>query len=275
MLMNSPKSVEAIWVIQYRVRFSTTPEIDLGMPPEEWRDNGSRLYLSLPEIVPVSDEERLCFLRMLVNGSVVEGRVLDIYVSAPLDIYATYFREYLIVIKTNIEKFVNIYVDSSPRGLASHSKVLNLWLEAGKTYFVSVDKTVWKGCGEWYVAKSSMSEVKMDRPRMLYYIYYAVNPLMESLIYILLAALTITILGVVLYLKKYRGWIVRILPYLSILLTVIVLLSTTYLRCEYYHVNWHLSLDPCNIAYLSILVIILSSTLILLYIKRKLTQAFP
>ena len=275
MLMNSPKSVEAIWVIQYRVRFSTTPEIDLGMPPEEWRDNGSRLYLSLPEIVPVSDEERLCFLRMLVNGSVVEGRVLDIYVSAPLDIYATYFREYLIVIKTNIEKFVNIYVDSSPRGLASHSKVLNLWLEAGKTYFVSVDKTVWKGCGEWYVAKSSMSEVKMDRPRMLYYIYYAVNPLMESLIYILLAALTITILGVVLYLKKYRGWIVRILPYLSILLTVIVLLSTTYLRCEYYHVNWHLSLDPCNIAYLPILVIILSSTLILLYIKRKLTQAFP
>jgi hypothetical protein len=225
LIMVRPYTVIANWDTQYLVVYNTTapngvllsvPGVPQTLAPgfnvyAQYYSAGSRVKIGpAPGTVYATEDTRYCFEGWMINGEPVSsGSNLDFTVDKPLHISMTYGTEILLtvnVVGANRNFTVKLTVEKSPAYVLDITPLspFKEWVkkDTGLTLTVSSPNKI--GRGEWAVFREWSGDaqgsqriisLKASRPITVNAVFFAVNPVAESIPYSLLTGIVSIVLS--------------------------------------------------------------------------------
>ncbi|MEM4168995.1 MAG: hypothetical protein QXY99_02785 [Thermoproteota archaeon] len=225
LIMVKPYTVIAGWDTQYLVVYNTTapngvllsvPRVPQTLPPgfnvyAQYYSAGSRVEIGpAPETVYGAQDTRYCFEGWAINGKPVTSNVnLGFTVDKPLNISMIYVTEILLTVnvvgvnqpytvRLSVEKSQAYVVDVTP------ASPFREWVRKDSRVTLTVSSPNKIGGGEWAVFKEWAGDaqgrqktvsLKASKPMMVNAVFFAANPVAESIPYSLLTGIVSTVLS--------------------------------------------------------------------------------
>ncbi|MEM3387884.1 MAG: hypothetical protein QW491_00515 [Thermoproteota archaeon] len=225
LIMVKPYTVIAGWDTQYLVVYNTTapngvllsvPRVPQTLPPgfnvyAQYYSAGSRVEIGpAPETVYGAQDTRYCFEGWAINGKPVTSNVnLGFTVDKPLNISMIYVTEILLTVnvvgvnqpytvRLSVEKSQAYVVDVTP------ASPFREWVRKDSRVTLTVSSPNKIGGGEWAVFKEWAGDaqgrqktvsLKASEPMMVNAVFFAANPVAESIPYSLLTGIVSTVLS--------------------------------------------------------------------------------